>query len=95
MKYKVIIHPDAEIEIAEAFLHILADSPLNAGRWLRGLYKAIAKLEIFPNRCGIARESTDLPVELRQFMYKSHRVIFQVAGTTYTCCMSAMERVGD
>lgn len=80
MTYRVDIRQEAEAEIDAAFLYIYRDSPQNARRWLRGLYKAVDSLEMFPQRCGLARESQHLGVELRQYSYKSHRIIFKVDG---------------
>jgi plasmid stabilization system protein ParE len=81
-RYAVILHPEAEAEIAAAFAFIQTESPLNAARWLRGLYATIDGLETFPRRFGRARESEDLGVDLRQLVYKSHRLIFEVQGET-------------
>jgi plasmid stabilization system protein ParE len=78
MKFMVIIMPAAEDNISAEFDFIHERSPLNAERWVRGLYDAIESLELFPNRCGLARESECLSLELRQYIYHSHRIIFQV-----------------
>ncbi|NEP79825.1 MAG: type II toxin-antitoxin system RelE/ParE family toxin [Okeania sp. SIO3C4] len=37
-------------------------------------------LEIFPNRCPIAPESADIGREIRQLIYKKHRILFVVTG---------------
>ena len=55
-RYEVIIQPDAEKDLREAFKFFQADSPKNAAAWLRGLYEAIESLETMPQRCGFARE---------------------------------------
>lgn len=78
MSYTVNVTPEAQAGIRESFRYILARSPLNAERWLRGLYKTIDTLEQFPERCARARESDYLDEELRQLLYKSHRIIFRV-----------------
>jgi plasmid stabilization system protein ParE len=64
--------------IAEAFAYIHARSPLNAERWLRELYKAVRTLERFPGRCGRARESDYVGEELKQYIFKSYRIIFRI-----------------
>jgi plasmid stabilization system protein ParE len=77
-RYQVIVTPEAQASIREAFLHIYAGSPLNAERWLRRLYAEINTLESFPERCTVARESEFLEEDLRQLLFKSHRVVFSV-----------------
>ena len=81
MTYAVVILPEAEDDIIDAFLFIQNDSPMNANRWIHGLYEAIGALETFPMRFGLARENDDVPQELRQMIYKSHRVIFEIRPT--------------
>jgi plasmid stabilization system protein ParE len=77
-KYAVAVTPEAQSNIKEAFLFINARNPLNAARWLQGLYKKIDTLEQFPERCAYARERSFLGNELRQLLFKSHRIIFLV-----------------
>ena len=82
MNYKVDIDEDALEEIKDAFRYIYADSRRQAERWLQGLYKAIDSLEQMPSRCGLARENEHLKEEVRQLVYKSHRIIFIVREDT-------------
>lgn len=85
-KYQVIVTPEAQAGIRESFLYIHERSPLNAARWLQALYEQIDRLERFPERCAYARERQYLEEDLRQFAFKSHRVVFYVdkpAGTVY------------
>jgi len=49
---KAVTPPEAQSNITEAFLFIYARNPLNAARWLQGLYKKIDTLEQFPERCA-------------------------------------------
>jgi plasmid stabilization system protein ParE len=76
VKFAVEFTPTAQAELWAAFEYIHERAPLNAARWLRGIYKAIDTLESFPSRCGIAPESKYLDAELRHLVFKSHRVIF-------------------
>jgi plasmid stabilization system protein ParE len=78
MIYRVIVTPEAEENIAESFAYIERRSPLNAARWLRGIFKVIHTLEHFPRRCAIARETQYLGQQLRHYIYKSHRIIFRI-----------------
>ena len=81
MKYTIVIQPRAQDDIIDAYMFIQMDAPMNAEYWLRGLYAAIATLETFPKRCGFAREYEGVNQELRQLIYKSHRVIFEIDGS--------------
>jgi plasmid stabilization system protein ParE len=81
MIYEVIVTPAAENDVAEGFAYIQARSPLNAERWVRGLYKLVHKLESMPKRCGRAREADDLGLDLREIVFKSHRIVFQIDET--------------
>jgi len=82
MKYTVFVTPEAEANINEAYGYIAQRSPANAVKWLRGLYDQIDSLERFPRRCGEAREQAYFVEELRQLVYKSHRIIFTIEDTT-------------
>lgn len=76
--FTVIVTPEAQACIRESFLYIHERSPLNAARWLRELYAKIDTLEHFPERCAFAREREFLEDDLRQLVFKSHRVVFFV-----------------
>lgn len=84
MIYEVQFSPTSRAEILEAYDYIRSDrqAPLNAGRWLDGIIEAISNLAEFPQAHGLARENDKFEEELRQLVYKSHRVIFDVAGNT-------------
>ena len=77
-KYEVIVTPEAEAGIVAAFRYIHDRSPQSASKWLRALYSKIFTLESFPRRCSIAREQEYFEEELRQLIFKSHRIIFQI-----------------
>jgi plasmid stabilization system protein ParE len=77
MSYRVVITPAAEEDLAEAFAYIHARSPMNAEKWLRALLRAVHDLEGFAGY-GRARESDYLDADLRQKVFKSHRIVFSV-----------------
>jgi len=77
-RYEIVIRPEAENDLREAFAYIHADSPRSAALWLSGLYQAIGALETMPQRCPFAPEREDLGVEVRQFLYRSHRILFTI-----------------
>lgn len=78
MRYRVIVTPEAQAGIREAFEYIHERAPLNAVRWLRALYRQVDTLERFPRRCPRARECEYLEEELRQLLFHSHRIVFRV-----------------
>jgi plasmid stabilization system protein ParE len=78
VKFRVIVTPEAQTNIRAALEYIHARSPLNAERWLQELYQQIDTLERFPERCSFAREKTYLEEDLRQLLFKSHRIVFKV-----------------
>lgn len=68
-KYQVIIQPEAEQGIKEAYYWISSYSPRNARSWLEGIYKAIMTLEQMPLRCSVAFENNFFEEEIRQLLY--------------------------
>jgi plasmid stabilization system protein ParE len=78
MRYLVVVTVTARANIAAAYQHIAERSPTNAAVWVQGLYEQIDRLEEFPRRFGAAREQAHFAEELRQVVFKSHRIIFTV-----------------
>jgi len=80
VKYRVIFHSGARDEAMEAAGYIADQGfPDNAVRWYEGLERAITSLTEMPQRFPRARESESFPgIELRQLVYKSHRLIFTI-----------------
>jgi len=77
-RYRVEFSTKVEAEILASAAYIAGDSPENAAAWLDGIYEAIASLSRLPKRCGLIREHEEFSVELRELIYKSHRIIFTV-----------------
>ena len=80
MKYQVIVTPEARAGIRESFGYIRERSTLHAARWLHALDGKIDTLKRFPERCPLARESEYFDEDLRQLVFKSHRIVFTIAG---------------
>ena len=74
MIFETILMPEAQDGIRRSFNDIHERAPLNAIRWLQGLQRQIATLERLPERLPFAREREYLGQELRQLVFKSHRV---------------------
>ena len=82
MTHRVIFRSEARDEAVEAAAYIAEQaSPEVALRWSESLEGAIASLAEHPHRCALARENDAFPgTELRQLVFKSHRLIFTVRG---------------
>ena len=82
MKYRVIVQPPAELDIEAAYLYLRAHSQTHAERWLTGIESAIESLASLPNRCGLARESREFSIEIRQLLFGKrsgrYRILFMV-----------------
>jgi len=78
MNYRVIIEPQAESDIAEAFRWIARDSPLNAARWQNSIEAVIDSLETFPERAAIAAESDAFNCAIRQLLHGNYRILFTI-----------------
>ncbi len=78
MTFQVEISPSALADAEESFLWIQQESSAKADEWYNGLVEAILSLENFPNRCPLAPESEDIGREIRQLIYKKHRILFGV-----------------
>jgi len=82
MKYRVNITVPAEGDLEDAYQWIARDSSQAAERWRKGLYRVIDSLETLPFRYGRAPEASAVDFELRQYVYKSHRILYTVIGDT-------------
>ena len=78
MTYKLIVLPQAEADIAEAFLDISAQAPEAASRWYRYVRAEIESLANMPARCPLAPESAKLGFEMRQLLYGKHPGIYRI-----------------
>lgn len=78
MHFRVVMTPSADADVDDAFACIHQRSPRNADRWLAGLEEAFRSLRRFPKRGARAPESQFLQQDLRQLVYKSHRIIYRV-----------------
>lgn len=84
MNYIVELTPMAEAELIASFWYIHEQTPLNAQRWLQGIYDAIDSLETWPHRCASAPEAEYLDALLKHHRFKSHRIIFVIDEDTKT-----------
>jgi len=85
-KYQIIIQPEAEQGIKQAYFWINNYSYRKARKWLEGIYKAILSLEQMPLRCSLALENNFFEEEIRQLIYfqgkNAYRILFTVTEKT-------------
>ena len=78
MVFRVEISPSALQDIENILIWMTENYPEIVEEWYLGILDAIRSLEKFPNRCPLARESEEIGLEIRQLLYKQHRIIFRV-----------------
>ncbi len=82
--YQVLIHEEAEADLAEAYGHIAKDSSETAAQWRTGLLQKAKSLRRFPLRCHLAPEAEILGREVRHLIHGNYRVLFVIEGNTVT-----------
>ncbi len=81
MTFRVVIEEQAADDITAHALWIVSrGAPENAARWVEGIEEAIRSLAFLPERCPLAAESDAFEFEIRQLLFKSHRVLFVIQG---------------
>ena len=85
MAYRVEIARNAEVELEELYLWVVARAPQQGAKWFNGLERAVFSLDQHPKRCRVAPESIDPNQRIRVLSYgrKPHiyRVFFTVDDT--------------
>ena len=81
MKYKVVLHARAADDLVEAYDYAARRAPLTASNWMDRFHAALQTLATNPERCGLARESSRSPVELREFHFGPRPYVFRVIFT--------------
>lgn len=86
MAYRVEISYRAERDIEDIVRYLHQHSPRAATRWHAGILEAVHTLEELPERAGLAPESEELGIELRQLLYGKrrnvYRILFTIEGDT-------------
>jgi toxin ParE1/3/4 len=82
MAYRVEIARNAEAELEELYLWVVARAPQQGSKWFNGLERAVLSLDEHPKRCPVAPESIDPdhPVRVLSYGRKPHvyRIFFTV-----------------
>lgn len=85
MSYRVEIARNAEAELEELYLWVVARAPQQGAKWFNGLERAVLSLDEQPKRFPVAAESIDpdQPVRVLSYGRKPHvyRVFFIVDDT--------------
>jgi toxin ParE1/3/4 len=85
MAYSVEISRNAEAELEELYLWVVARAPQQGAKWFNGLERAVLSLDQLSKRCPVANESIDpnQPVRVLSYGRKPHvyRVFFTVDDT--------------
>lgn len=86
MTYRLVIMPQAEADIAEAFSYLSERAPEAAARWYRQVRTEIESLATMPARCAVAPEAARFGVELRHLLHgqnpRVYRIVFRVIEET-------------
>jgi plasmid stabilization system protein ParE len=85
-KYKVILHPDAEIDISSSFQWGCRTWGRKAAEaWILKLRHTInTGLPSTPLGCSLAPESTELDLDIRQLIVGRYRILFIVENRLVT-----------
>ncbi len=59
MAYRVEISRNAEADLEELYLWVVARAPQQGAKWFNGLEQAVLSLDQHPKRCPVAPESID------------------------------------
>lgn len=82
MAYKIVVMPQAEADIAEAFRFLSEVAPEVAVRWYRHIKGEIESLTTMPARCPLAPEAAKLGIELRHLLHGKrpsiYRIVFRI-----------------
>jgi plasmid stabilization system protein ParE len=82
MAYRVEIAKNAEGELEELYLWVMARAPQQGAKWFNSLERAVQSLDQHPKRCPMAPESLDpvRPVRVLSYGRKPHvyRIFFTI-----------------
>ena len=87
MTFRVVITPEAEADLKQAYRYIRGNSPAAARRWITGARKAIKTLARNPERCPLAPESVAFQQSIREQFYGrgnrgTYRILFVILPPT-------------
>lgn len=71
MSYRVVIQPEAKLDLLQAAEYIADHAPHAAERWLNGFFQEVQSLSRRPEQWPLAPEAAFLHVELREWHYRT------------------------
>jgi plasmid stabilization system protein ParE len=71
MDYEVLVTRRAQQDLEETRNYIAKYAPETAERWYRDFLEALCTLEVNPQAHPLAAENKDLPMEVRQYLYRT------------------------
>jgi toxin ParE1/3/4 len=91
MRFKVVIAPGAEDDLAEIFAFLSErEGAAMAGKVLEGMLEAIGNLAHFPERGSHPGELLKLGIhEFRQVLFQPYRLIYRLAGNQMLLLVAA------
>jgi toxin ParE1/3/4 len=75
---KIVWSPLALKRVAEIAAYIAMDKPSAAEDWIRGLFKAVAKLGRYPESGRVVPEVQR--TDIREIVYKFYRAVYRLDG---------------
>lgn len=83
MIYRVIVTPNAEADLRQAYRFIRKDSPEAAVRWVKDARRTMKSLVRNPERCPLAPEAASFSQTIRELLYGrgnrgTYRILFVV-----------------
>lgn len=90
-EYQVEVAEPAEVEMDNAFYHLLLRSPQAADQLRDGFAEAIRSLSQMPGRCGLAPENGKLDQPIRQLLYRHGRTTYRILFVTFDAVQGGPE----
>jgi plasmid stabilization system protein ParE len=75
-----VVLPAAHRDLQRIRDHIAQDSPKEADRWLRTLWRKAKSLSTLPLRCEVIPEADELGGQYRHLLVGNYRIIYTVEG---------------
>jgi plasmid stabilization system protein ParE len=84
MTYRVVLQPEARLDLIQATEYIAERAPMAAERWAKGFLASVKALEEQPDQWPLAEESPYLELPLREWQYRTKssvtRAVFLIVG---------------
>src|SRR5262245_13099827 len=81
MAYRVEIARNAEAELEDLYLWVVARAPQQGAKWFNGLERAVLSLDQHPKRCPVAAESIEPDQLVRVLSYGRKPYVYRVFFT--------------